>query len=342
MFELLNTLYIQAQGASLGLDHDTVRVRIEGEETARFPLGRLESIVLFGNVSVSPFLIHRCGEDGRPISWLTRPGRFRARLSSPARGNVLLRRQQHMALDAGEWTARIARQVVAGKLQNSRLVLLRASREADPEPAAALAEAAVRLGAALGRLPHAATLDEIRGIEGDAARAYFGVFGHMVRVGEAAGQPFDRSRRPPRDGANALLSFLYALLREDCVAGLEGVGLDPQVGYLHTLRPGRPALALDLMEEFRPLVADRLALTLVNRRQLREESFETLPHGGVQLTEEGRRKTLAAWRERKERLVEHRLLKSRVPIGLLPHVQARLLARHLRGDLAHYPPFIGR
>ncbi|MFN0095910.1 MAG: type I-C CRISPR-associated endonuclease Cas1c [Dehalococcoidia bacterium] len=342
MFELLNTLYIQAQGASLGLDHDTVRVRIEGEEASRFPLARIDSLVLFGNVSVTPFLIHRCGEDGRPISWLTRAGRFRGRLSSPTRGNVLLRRQQHEALGLPEWTTRIARQVVAGKLQNSRLVILRAGRESSGDPAIALAEAAGRLGAALKQLPQATHLDGIRGIEGEGARAYFGVFGHMVRSGASAGRGFDRSRRPPRDGANALLSFLYALLREECVAGLESVGLDPQVGYLHTLRPGRPALALDLMEEFRPLVADRLALTLINRRQLGGSSFEVLPHGGMQLTDEGRKKTLAAWRERKERMVEHRMLKSRVPIGLLPHIQARLLARHLRGDLAHYPPFLGR
>ena len=242
MFELLNTLYVQAQGASLGLDHDTVRVRIDGEETSRFPLSRIESIAVFGNVSITPFLIHRCGEDGRPISWLTRAGRFRARLTSPARGNVLLRRQQHEALNLSEWIVRIARQVVAGKLQNSRLVLLRAGREASGEAAIALGAAAVRVGSALKQLAHATYLDEIRGIEGEGARAYFGVFGHMVRSGESAGQPFDRSRRPPRDGANALLSFLYALLREECVAGLESVGLDPQVGYLHTLRPGQALL----------------------------------------------------------------------------------------------------
>ncbi len=342
MFELLNTLYVQAQGASLGLEHDAVRVRIDGEEPSRFPLARIDSFVLFGQVSVSPFLVQRCGEDGRPIAWMTRTGRFRARLTSPARGNVLLRRQQHEALTLSEWTVRIARQVVAGKIQNSRLVLLRAAREAAAAETVPLTEAAAHLAAALTRLPKATHLNEIRGIEGDAARAYFGTFGYMVRTGESAGRPFDRSRRPPRDRANALLSFLYALLREECVAGLEGVGLDPQVGYLHALRPGRPALALDLMEEFRPLVADRLALTLINRRQLGDDAFELLPHGGVQLTDAGRRATLTAWRERKERTVEHRVLKSRVAIGLLPHVQARLLARHLRGDLAHYPPFIGR
>lgn len=342
MFELLNTLYVQAQGANLGLDHDNVRVRVEGEEMARVPLMRVESIVVFGNVSVTPFLIHRCGEDGRAIVWMTRAGRFRARIAGPTRGNVLLRRQQHDASTLPEWTARVARQVVAGKLQNSRLILLRAAREAEGEQAALLGEAAARIATTLTRLPHILNLDELRGAEGEAARTYFGVFGHMLRAGPGAGEGFDRSRRPPRDGANALLSFLYALLREDCVSGLEGVGLDPQVGFLHTARPGRPALALDLMEELRPLMADRLALTLLNRRELGAQSFEALAHGGVQLTDEGRRLVLTAWRERKERLVTHRLLKTKIEAGLVPHIQARLLARHLRGDLDHYPPFIGR
>jgi CRISPR-associated protein Cas1 len=342
MFELLSTLYVQAQGASLGLEQGSVRVKAEGIETVRFPLTRIETIVVFGNVSISPFLIHRCGEDGRPIAWLTRTGRFRARLACPVKGNVLLRRQQHQVLDIPGWPERIARQVVAGKLQNSRLVLLRHARERHGRAGEELSEAASRVAWSLGQVREASTLDEIRGIEGVAARAYFGVFGHMLRQGSQAAQPFDRSRRPPRDHVNALLSFLYALLREECVAGLESVGLDPQVGYLHTLRPGRPALALDLMEELRPLIADRLALRLVNRRELGEADFETMSHGAVQLTDAGRRTTIAAYQARKETFVHHRVLGTKVAAGLLPHIQARLLARHLRGDLAHYPPFLGQ
>lgn len=336
MFELLNTLYVQAQGTHLNLDHDSVRIRTDGEEAARVPLLRLESIVVFGNVSISPFLIHRCGEDGRAIVWLTQNGR----ISGSTRGNVLLRLQQVDAHSLDEWCTRVARQVVAGKLQNTRLVLLRAARDAQAQNSAPCGEAAERIATILKELPRFRTLNELRGAEGEAARAYFGVFGHMVRG--AASVPFDRSRRPPRDGANALLGFLYALLRGDCVSALEGVGLDPQVGFLHTSRPGRPALALDLMEELRPLMADRLALTLLNRRQVGPTSFEALPHGGVQLTDAGRRAVLTAWRERKSRAVKHRLVKARIETGLIPHLQARLLARHLRGDLAHYPPFIGR
>lgn len=343
MFELLNTLYVTTQGSVLNLEHDTVRVSVEGQQRLRAPLLRLEAIVVFGNVTLTPFLIHRCAADGRHIAWLSTTGRFRARVTGPARGNVLLRRAQHTALDLPAWSARVARQVVAGKIQNSRLVLLRAARESsDAQQVRALRAAAERMTLPLEQLRTEDDMDRIRGIEGEAARAYFGAFGHMVRVAPEAGMDFDRTRRPPRDRVNALLGFLYALLREECVAGLESVGLDPQVGYLHALRPGRPALALDLMEEFRPIVADRLALTLLNRRELGPGAFETLPHGAVQLTDDGRKAVIVAYRKRKESLVTHRLLKSKVPLGLLPHVQARLLARHLRGDLAHYPPYLAR
>ncbi len=343
MIELLNTLYVLTQGAILHLEHDTVRVQLEGETLARFPLLRLSGIVVLGRVSVSPFLIQRCAEDGRSLAWLDQRGRFVARIEGPTRGNVLLRRAQHLALSDPEQPWRIARQVVAGKIQNSRLVLLRAAREA---PGAAdrapLDEAAARLAAILTRLHDLHTLDEIRGAEGEAARAYFGVFGHMVRGDREAFTPDGRTRRPPRDRVNALLSFLYALLRIECIAALEGIGLDPQVGYLHTLRPGRPALALDLMEELRPVLADRLALTLINRRQLRPGHFEALPGGAFQLTDEGRRAVIAAYQRKKEEQLEHRVIKQKLPLGLVPHVQARLLARHLRGDLAEYPPFLSR
>ncbi len=344
MHELLNVLYVQTQGAVLHVEHDTVRVAVEGETRLRAPLLRLGGIVVFGQVTLTPFLIQRCAEDGRSLVWLTRAGRFKARVEGPTRGNVLLRRAQHLALsDAGQ-TARIARQIVAAKIQNSRQVLLRAARESDDdrdrEP---LGEAAERLAAALERLRSAGRdIDEARGCEGEAARTYFGVFGHMVRGDRAAFAPAGRSRRPPRDRANAVISFLYALVRGECASALEGVGLDPQVGFLHALRPGRPALALDLMEEFRPLLADRLAITLINRRQLKADDFESTPGGAVALTEEGRRAVIVAYQKRKEEEVTHRLLRQKVPLGLVPHVQARLLARHLRGDLKEYPPFLYR
>lgn len=343
MHELLNVLYVQTQGAVLHLEHDTVRVNLEGETKLRVPLMRLGGIVVFGQVTLTPFLIQRCAEDGRALIWLSRTGRFKARVEGPLRGNVLLRRAQHLALSDRERTTAVARQIVAGKLQNSRQVLLRAAREApDPEDGEALGDEADRLASLLVRLRSLTDLDEIRGAEGEAARAYFGVFGRMVSKERGTFSLDGRNRRPPRDRVNALISFLYALLRGECAAALEGVGLDPQVGFLHALRPGRPALALDLMEEFRPILADRLALTLVNRRQLKPTDFDALPGGAVNLNEEGRRAVITAYQKRKEELISHRLLRQRAPLGLIPHVQARLLARHLRSELGEYPPFLAR
>jgi CRISPR-associated protein Cas1 len=343
MHELLNVLYVQTQGAFLHLDSETVRVVVEHETVLRVPLLRLGGIVMFGQVSISPFLVHRCAEDGRSLVWLDRNGRFKARVEGATRGNVLLRRAQHLALSHPERPWRIARQMVAAKIQNSRQILLRAARESDDESdQLPLKEAAARLAVILDRLKAWVDLNEIRGAEGDAARTYFGVFGHMVRGDRAHLGPEGRTRRPPRDPVNAMLSFLYALLRAECASALEGVGLDPQVGYLHALRPGRPALALDLMEELRPVLADRLAISLVNRRQLGKGDFEGTPGGAVRLTGEGRKTVIVAYQRRKEENIQHRVLKERVPLGLVPHVQARMLARHLRGDLKDYPPFLYR
>jgi CRISPR-associated protein Cas1 len=343
MRELLNVLYVLTQGAMLHLDHDTVRIEVEHETKLRAPLIRLSGVVLVGQVSISPFLIQRCAEDGRSLVFLDRNGRFKARVEGQTRGNVLLRRAQHLALSHPDRPSLIARQIVAAKIQNCRQVLLRAARETSvAEDHLALEEAGERLAGILTRLHDTSDLDVIRGAEGEAARTYFGVFSHMVRADRATFGPDGRTRRPPRDRANAVLSFLYALLRSECASGLEGAGLDPQVGFLHALRPGRPALALDLMEELRPVLADRLALTLINRRQLQADHFEETPGGAVLLNDDGRRAVVAAYQRRKEDDVEHRVLKQRVPLGLVPHIQARLLARHLRGDLEHYPPFTYR
>ena len=343
MYELLNTLYVQTQGAVLHLENDTVRVVIERETKLRAPLLRLMGIVLVGQVSITPMLIQRCADDGRSLVWLDRNGRFKARVEGAVRGNVLLRRAQHLALSDPDWPCRISRQIVAAKIQNSRQVLLRAAREAnDVTDHAVLSDTAERLFGILERVHEIEELDEVRGAEGEAARAYFGVFGNMIRADRELFSPDGRTRRPPRDRTNAVLSFLYALVRAECNSALEGVGLDPQVGYLHALRPGRPALALDMMEEFRPVLADRLAITLVNRRQLQPEHFEATPGGGVYLTEEGRKTVIVAYQQRKEEEIGHRVLKQQVPFGLVPHVQARLLARHLRGDLKDYPPFLYR
>lgn len=341
MQELLNVLYVLTQGAVLHVEHETVRVEIDGETKLRVPLLRLSGIVVFGRVTLTPFLIQRCATDGRSIVWLERNGRFAARVEGRTRGNVLLRRAQHLALSDSKGQQRIARQIVAAKIQNSRQILLRAAREATAvSDGACLATAAANLADTLTRLRETADLDAIRGAEGEAARTYFAVFGNMVRVDREAFALDGRSRRPPRDRTNALLSFLYALLRTECASALEAVGLDPQVGYLHALRPGRPALALDLMEELRSVVADRLTLTLINRRQIETGHFEETLGGGIHLTEPGRKLVVTAYQERKADEVEHRVLERKVALGLVPHIQARLLARHLRGDLAAYPPFL--
>ena len=341
--KLQNTLYATTQGAVLRLDHNTVRVVVEQETVARLPLVRLQAIMVFGRVTVTTPLIHRCAEDGRGVVWLTNHGRFRARLTGGTLGNVLLRRAQHEALNDPDRTLAMAQQCVAGKVQNARSLLLRAARDTtNGADETELRAAAQQVGALLGAIRQSADLDALRGLEGNAARTYFAAFSRMVRADRRDFAPTGRSRRPPRDRANALLSFGYALLRAECEAALEGVGLDPQVGYLHSLRPGRPALALDLMEELRPAIIDRLVLRIINRRQIRVEHFEQTPGGAVSLNEAGRRVTLAAYQKRKESTSPHRLLQQQIPVGLIPHVQARLMARHLRGDLNHYLPHIAR
>jgi CRISPR-associated protein Cas1 len=272
---------------------------------------------------------------------MTQYGRFCARVEGAVNGTVLLRRAQHKALAKEGWPENLARQIVAGKIQNSRNGLLRAARDAGAATdRATLAEAAAALATVLLRLKEATDLNTIRGLEGEAASLYFGVFNTMLRPADEAFVFHGRTRRPPRDPTNAVLSFLYVLLTGECAAALEAAGLDPQVGYLHSLRPGRPALALDLLEELRAPFADRLALALINRRQLQAKHFEEIPGGGIYLTEEGRRLLLTAYQERKESEVDHRVLKEKIPWGLVPQVQARLLARHLRGDLKEYLPFV--
>lgn len=345
MKELLNTLYVQTQGSYLRLDHDTLKIDVEGKAAAQIPLHHLGGLVVFGNVLLSPFLIHRCAEDGRSIVWLTQNGRFKARLFAPTSGNVLLRRAQHAALDSSERTLSVARLLVlvAGKLQNARTVLLRVAREAgSPEAERSLRASAALHARTILQLPRLRYLDEVRGAEGDAARGYFAVFNTMIRGDKAAFTFEGRNRRPPRDRVNALLSFVYGMLRNECTLALEGVGLDPQVGFLHALRPGRPALALDLMEELRAPLADRFVLTLINLGQVKADSFVTRPGGAVELTEEGRKTVVVAYQKRKQDEVTHPVLKKPVALGLVPHLQARLLARHLRGDLPTYPPFLYR
>lgn len=340
---VLNTLFVTTQNSYLRLDHETVRIEVEGTHRSSIPLHHLGAVVCFGNVLVSPALMGRCAEDGRTLVLLDRDGRFRARLEGPVSGNVLLRRAQHLALSDAMKASSIARMMVAGKIKNSRTVVLRSAREADvEEDEQALRKTAGVLARAIARLANTYDIDVIRGIEGESARSYFGAFDCMIRHDRSSFKMDGRNRRPPRDPLNALLSFLYTLLLTDCIGALEGVGLDPQVGYLHSLRPGRPSLALDLMEELRPILSDRLALTLINRRQLTAGHFVERPGGSVLLGDDGRKTVLVAYQKRKQEEIIHPLLERKIPFGLVPHVQARLLARFLRGDVESYVPFIYR
>ncbi|RDI95588.1 type I-C CRISPR-associated endonuclease Cas1 [Meiothermus sp. QL-1] len=336
--ELLNTLYVQTQGVYLRLEGDTLRIQHEEITLRNVPLHHLGGLVVFGNVLISPFLLQRCAQDGIEVAWFTESGRFFGRLAPPVSGNVLLRQAQYRALDTPSTRLYLAGRFVEGKLRNSRLVLQRAVRERGETEA--LVRALAEHEAALRALPQARSLDEVRGVEGNAASAYFAAFGDLLLTEDFSFN--GRNKRPPRDPVNALLGFVYALLLTQCTAALEGVGLDPQGGFLHALRPGRNALALDLMEEFRAWWADRLALTLLNRKQLTRKHFEERPGGAVFLNEEGRKVVITAFQNRRQETVQHPLFKEPVPVGLLPHIQARLLARYLRGDLPQYPPFLAR
>lgn len=343
MKQLLNTLYIQTQGSYLRLDHETLKIEIEKEVRHQIPLHHLGGIVIFGNVLLSPFLIHRCAEDGRDLVWLSEHGRFKARLSGPTTGNVLLRRSQHNAIINSDATLLIARYIVAGKLQNARSVLMRAARETgNATDKTALTTAANVHAEAIRNTEAVSHIEKLRGIEGYAAKSYFAAFSHMIRTNRDAFMFTQRSRRPPRDPINALLSLLYTLLAGECVAACEGVGLDPQMGFLHVMRPGRPSLALDLMEELRAPLADRLVLTLINRNQIKPDDFLERPGGAIHLTEEARKTVLAAYQKRKQEEITHLITGAKTPFGLISHIQARLLTRHLRGDISSYQPFIQR
>jgi len=341
--QLLNTLYVTTRGAYLHLDHDTVRMEVDDETEAQIPLHHLGAIVGFGNVLVSPALMGRCADDGRAVVFMTHTGRFRARVEGPHTGNVLLRKAQHERAEDTTAARDIARSIVAGKIKNSRRLVVRAARRAeDTEATTELGEAKEQLAGTLRLLEDEATLDGVRGHEGTAAKTYFNVFSHLVRQQQQSFRLDERTRRPPRSRLNAVLSFLYTLLGNDCEAAAEGVGLDPQIGFLHAARPGRPSLGLDLMEELRAPLADRLALTLVNRRQLTPDDFRERDGGAVLLNEDGRETVLVAYQERKQDTITHPVLDREIELGLLPHAQARLMARHLRGDLDQYVPYLLR
>jgi CRISP-associated protein Cas1 len=340
----LNTLYATTDGAWLRKDGANIVMEVEGNERARLPIHMLESVVCIGRVMLSPALMGFCAEQGICISFLGMTGRFLARVEGPVSGNVLLRRAQYRCSDNPTACAQIVRHILLGKLHNQRVVLGRGLRDhsdkLSSQDASALQHAHQRLDRIADKLFLEDSVDVLRGLEGEAAQAYFNVFDHLIRAPQTALRFNGRSRRPPLDAINALLSFLYTLATHDCRAALESVGLDPAVGFLHRDRPGRPSLALDLVEEFRPLLADRLALSLINLKQLGEKDFEHLDNGAVLLKDDARKTVLSAYQERKREELHHAFIDEKAPIGLFPYLQAQLLAKHLRSDLDAYPPFL--
>lgn len=344
MRKQLNTLYVTTEGAWLYKEGANIVMTVDRQERARLPVHMLESLVCFGRVLVSPPLLGYCAEQKISVSFLTSYGKFLARVEGPVSGNVLLRREQYRVADDPERCADIVCSVLSGKLHNQRMVLGRALRDHGDKLADAdrsvLQHAHRRLKRIIALLPRDKTVELLRGHEGEAAQAYFGAFDHLIRVSDAELRFRGRSRRPPLDAVNALLSFLYTLVTHDCRSALESVGLDPAVGFLHRDRPGRPSLALDITEEFRSLLADRLTLSLINRRQIGPQDFRIMDSGAVLLADDARKSVLTAYQERKREQLLQPFLGEKVAIGLLPFIQAQLLARHLRGDLDGYPPFL--
>ncbi|MBF0522248.1 MAG: type I-C CRISPR-associated endonuclease Cas1 [Candidatus Omnitrophica bacterium] len=341
MKKYLNTLFITTQGAYLHKEGETVVVLVEKEAKLQVPIHTLGGIICFGSVSMSPHLMGFCAENNVAVSFCSEYGKFLAGVHGKVSGNVLLRREQYKKADDKNFSARVARACVIGKIANGRAVLSRALRDhADKINASNVESTIKRLQYTLGQLEGEMSLDTLRGIEGDAARAYFSVFDHLIVAQKDHFRFDERNRRPPMDNVNCLLSFLYTLLMHDVRAALESVGLDSCVGFLHTDRPGRAGLALDMMEEFRPYIVDRLALSLINREQVNAKGFKKSESGAVLMDDETRKTVLVAYQKRKQEEITHPFLNESVAVGLLFYVQALLLARYLRGDLDGYPVFI--
>lgn len=340
MNQHLNTLFITTPGAYLAKDGASVLVRVKREVRLRVPVHNIGGIVCLGPVGCSPKLLGLCAESGVTVSFLTTSGRLMAQVTGFTSGNVLLRREQYRRADDEAGSLSVASNIVAAKIANSRAVLLRAARENPAESGVdALRKITDRLAQSIHDVQQARTLDQLRGLEGDAAKFYFSVFNHLIRSSDETLKMIGRSRRPPRDPVNALLSFLYAMLTHDARSACETVGLDSAVGFLHRDRPGRPGLALDLVEEFRAYIADRLTLSLINRKQVQSSGFRWSESGAVEMSDETRKTVITEYQKRKQEEISHPFLNERVTIGLLIHLQARLLARYLRGDLDAYPAF---
>lgn len=343
MRKLLNTLYVGTQGSYLKKEGETIIVEQEKQKVLQLPIHSLSGLVCFGNVLCSPFLLGMCAERDISVSFMTEYGRFLASVRGPVSGNVLLRREQYRQADDQRITRDIARNIIAAKLANSRVVVNRTIRDhKDKVETSDLESTAKQLSAYLQQLDKTITADEVRGIEGIGAALYFSVFNNLIIEQKKDFIFTERSRRPPLDRVNALLSFTYTLLTHDVRSALETVGLDPAVGFLHRDRPGRPGLALDLMEEFRAVIADRLVLSLINRRQISASGFSTAENGAVVMNDKTRKILLTEYQNRKQTEIYHPYIEEKIPIGLLYFVQANLLARHIRGDIDGYPSFFWR
>ena len=338
MKKLQNSLYINTQGAYLHKERETLVIDINKEKVAQFPIHGIGAIFCFGNVMVSPQVMGFCGENSVNLAFFTEYGRFLARVQGKQTGNVLLRRAQYRKAD--EDPVSVARNIVAAKIQMQKQVLQRHQR--NHGNATEFSQQITAINHVLDTLKQCSDLDKIRGYEGEAASRYFSVFNLLLTNKDKGFEFSSRVRRPPTDPVNCLLSFMYSVLGNDISAALQGVGLDPQVGFLHQERPGRDSLALDLLEEFRAFIADRLVLTLLNRQQLKPSDFVTETGGAVKLKDDARKLVLKEYQSRKQQKIRHQFLDEDVEIGLLPHVQALLLARHIRGDLQQYPPFISK
>lgn len=341
MRKMLNTLYVTTPNSYLTKEGENIIIKIEGEEKFRIPAHNLENILCFGYSGASPALMAHCAAKGIGLAFFSPHGKFLARVNGPVSGNVLLRKEQYRQADDQKACTRLAKNFILGKVANSRTVLRRGMREYD-KLSSQVDSSANYLRDRLSHVQAAGDLDTLRGIEGESARAYFDVFDELIRQQKDNFFFVGRTRRPPLDRMNSLLSFFYTMLHHDMQSALESVGLDPAVGFLHRDRPGRASLALDMMEELRPVLADRLALSLVNRKQIGANDFYQKENGAILLQPDTKKILLTAWQKKKQEEVMHPFLEEKIPIGLIPYTQALLMARTLRGDLDEYPPFFWR
>ncbi len=341
MKKLLNTLYITLPEAYLSRDGLNVVVNVENKEKFRIPIHNIENIVTFGYMGISPSLISLCAEKNVGVSFLSPSGYYCGRFSGPIRGNVVLRRQQYRMADNENICLELSKVFIAAKIANCRNVVHRVLRDHGNEKNEIPLKSTIKLlENRINQIRNADNIETVRGIEGDSANEYFSVFNYLI-VAQNDDFVFEgRSRRPPRDRVNAMLSFCYMLLANEVQSALETVGLDPYVGFLHKDRPGRASLALDLMEELRPYLSDRLVLTLINRKQVNAKGFINQEGFGILMDEETRKEILTAWQQKKQDEIIHPFIEEKIPIGLIPYVQAMLLARYIRGDIEMYPPFI--